>query len=140
MRYAALAVVVCLGGCSLASSGSECNVDSQCGDGDDVCARNGECLARSSVRGVTVNWTVSGVAAGASTCMAHPTLYLQFDSPDYGDSFRFAPVPCKVGRFFIDKLPRRYNQVEIGVEGGAGAGDLSFIDTATAQAQLDLFQ
>ena len=138
MRYAALALVVCLGGCSLTGSGGECNTDSQCGD--DVCARSGECLPRASVRGVTVNWTVSGIAASASTCAAHPDLYLQFDGADYGDVLRFKPVPCGAGKFFVDKLPRRYTQVEIGVDGSAGAGDLSLIDPATAQAQLDLFQ
>lgn len=138
MRYAALALVACLGGCSLTGSGSECNTDSQCGD--DICARSGECLARSSVRGVTVKWTVNGVEAGASSCTAHPNLYLQFDGADYGDVLRFAPVPCSAGKFFVDKLPKRYVQVEIGVEGSAGAGDLTFIDAATAQAQLDLFQ
>jgi hypothetical protein len=139
MRYAALALVACLGGCSLTGtgSGSECSIDSQCGD--DLCARSGECLARSSVRGVTVKWTVSGIAADASTCAAHPDLYLQFDGPDYGDVLRFAPVPCNVGKFFIDKLPRRFLQVELGIEGSAGTGDRSRID-ASAQVQIDLFQ
>jgi hypothetical protein len=138
MRYAALALVACLGGCSLSGSGSECNSDSQCGD--DVCTRNGECLARASVRSVTVNWTVNGVAASVPLCTGHPSLYLQFDGADSGDSFRFAPVPCTLGKLFVDKLPRRYGQVEIGVEGSAGAGDVSPIDATTAQAQLDLFQ
>jgi hypothetical protein len=138
MRYVALALVACLGGCSLTGSGSECNTDSQCGD--DVCARSGECLARSNVRGVTVKWTVDGATAGATSCTAHPDLYIQFDGADYGDTLRFAPVPCREGRFFVDKLPTRYRQVELGVEGSAGAGDVSSIDAATAQAQLDLFQ
>ena len=137
MRYLALALMICLGGCSLTGSGSECTTDSQCGD--DVCARSGECLARSSVRSVTVNWTVSGVAADALSCATHPDLYLQFDGPDYGDVMRFAPVPCKAGKFFIDKLPRRFLQVELGVEGSAGTADRSRID-ASAQVQLDLFQ
>jgi hypothetical protein len=139
MRYAALALMACLAGCSLTPGGSsECNSDSQCGD--DVCARSGECLPRSSVRGVTVKWTVNGLAAGASACTAHPNLYLQFDGADYGDTLRFAPVPCVAGSYFIDKLPSRYMQVEIGFQGSAGAGDVSSIDIATSQAQLDLFQ
>jgi hypothetical protein len=139
MRFAALALMACLAGCSLTpGSGGECNSDSQCGD--DVCARTGECLPRASVRRVTVHWTVNGVAAAATSCATHPDLYLQFDGADYGDTFRFAPVPCSEGQFFIDKLPSRYLQVELGVQGSAGARDVSSIDTATAQAQLDLFQ
>jgi hypothetical protein len=137
MRIAALALAVGLAGCSLTSgSGGECQSDSQCGD--DVCARSGECLARSSLRQVTVKWTVNGVAADAISCTAHPDLYLQFDGSDYGDTLRFAPVPCREGLFSIDKLPKRYVQVELGSEGGAG--DVTSIDLATSQAQFDLFQ
>jgi len=138
MRIAAFALMAGLVGCSLTPSGSggECQSDSQCGD--DVCARSGECLARSNIRSVTIKWTVNGVAADASSCTAHPDLYLQFDGADYGDTLRFAPVPCREGSFFIDKLPKRYMQVELGSEGGAS--DVSPIDKATAQAQFDLFQ
>ena len=138
MRFAALVLTAGLAGCSLTSSGTggECQSDSQCGD--DVCARNGECIARSNIREVTVKWTVNGVAADPSSCATHPDLYLQFDGPDYGDALRFAPVPCREGSFFVDKLPKRYVQVELGSEGGAS--DVSSIDAVTAQAQFDLFR
>jgi hypothetical protein len=138
MRIAALALIAGLAGCSLTNSGSggECQSDAQCGD--DVCARSGECLVRSSVRSVTIKWTVNGVAADQSSCTAHPDLYVQFDGADYGDTLRFAPVPCRQGSFFVDKLPKRYVQAELGSEGGAG--DVSGIDAATAQAKFDLFQ
>lgn len=136
MRIAAFALLACLAGCSLTSgSSSECNSDSQCGD--DVCARSGECLPRSSVRALTVRWTVNGTAASAATCTsAH--LYLQFDGTDYGDTLRFAPVECSTGSFLIDKLPKRYLQVELGFEGGAG--DVSSIEAASALVQFDLSQ
>src|SRR5262245_21438049 len=106
MRFAALALTAGLAGCSLAGgSGGECQSDSQCGD--DVCSRSGECLARSMVREVTVKWTVNGTPASLSSCAAHPDLFLQFDGADYGDTLRFAPVPCREGSFFADKLPKR---------------------------------
>jgi hypothetical protein len=133
MRY--LALMACLAACSLTPSGSECSSDSHCG-ADDVCARSGECLAKTAVRAVTVKWTVDSTAADAVSCAAHPDLYLQFESADYGDTFRVAPVPCSAGSYSIDKLPRRYLQVELGVDGGTG--DVSPIDLATAQAQFDL--
>jgi hypothetical protein len=136
MRTAAFALMAALAGCSLTPGGAECQTDSQCGD--DVCARTGECLARSAVRQVSVKWTVNGAAADMSSCTAHPDLFIQFDGVDYGDTLRFTPVPCREGLFSIDKLPKRYGTVELGSEGGAS--DVSSIDAATAQAQFDLFQ
>jgi hypothetical protein len=136
MRTAAFALMACLAGCSLASSsGAECHSDSQCGD--DVCANSGECMARSSVREFTVRWTLNGTAADASSCTTHPNLYLQFDGADYGDSLRFAPVACRQGSFYVDKLPKRFVQVELGFEGGAG--DVLSLGS-TPQVQFDLFQ
>jgi hypothetical protein len=138
MRFAGLALMASLAGCSLTTSGSgsECIKDSQCGD--DVCARSGECMAQSSVRELTIKWTVNGVVADTSSCTTHPDLFIQFDGPDYGDTLRFAPVPCRQGTFHVDKLPKRYLQVELGSEGGAG--DTTAIEPGVAQAQFDLFQ
>ena len=136
MRFAALALAACLGGCSLtAGSGSECHSDSQCGD--DVCARSGECLARNSIREVLVKWTIDSAAADAVSCAEHPNLYIQFEGTDYGDTLRFAPVPCRAGQFKVDRLPKRYVQVELGFEGSTG--DVSSIDASTTQVQFDLF-
>jgi hypothetical protein len=137
MRYAALVLMAGLAGCSLTGGGigGECSSDSQCGD--DVCARSGECLPQGSVRSVTIRWTLNGETAAASSCASYPQLYLQFDGADYGDTLRFAPVACAQGSFFVDKLPKRYQQVELGTE-GAGGRDISSIDSATSQAQLDL--
>jgi hypothetical protein len=137
MRYAGLALMACLAGCSLTpGSGGECVNDSQCGD--DVCTRGGECLARANVRAVMVKWTVEGASASATTCDGHRDLYLQFNGTDYGDTLRFEPVVCSQGSFFIDKLPKRYQQVELGIQGGTGT--VVGIDPATAQAMFDLFQ
>lgn len=137
MRFAGLALMACLAGCSLTSgTGGECVNDSQCGD--DVCTRGGECLARASVRSVTVSWKVDGAPASVTTCDAHRDLYLQFNGKDYGDTLRFEPVACSQGSFPVDKLPKRYQQVELGIQGGAGT--VLAIDPATPQVQFDLFQ
>jgi hypothetical protein len=137
MRYAAFVLIACLAGCSLTSAGTggECVSDSQCGD--DVCTRGGECTARSNVRSVMVKWTIDGVTASATSCSAHPDLYVQFHGADYGDALRFDPVACSQGQFFVDKLPKRYLQVELGAAGGTG--NVTAID-ASAQARFDLFQ
>jgi hypothetical protein len=138
MRFAVFALMAGLSGCSLSpsDSGSECTTDTQCGD--DVCARTGECLAKSAVRSVRVEWTIDGSTPVVTACADHPDLYLQFDGAEYGDAVRFAPVACSEGSFFVDKLPLRYQQVEMGVE-GAGGGDAVVIDPSTARAKLDLF-
>ena len=47
MRFAAFALMACLSGCSLSpGDGAECTTDTQCGE--DVCARTGECLPKST--------------------------------------------------------------------------------------------
>ncbi|TMQ12083.1 MAG: hypothetical protein E6J90_32480 [Deltaproteobacteria bacterium] len=135
MRHAALALMACLAGCSLTSSGSgECVNDSQCGE--DVCAQGGECTARSNVRSVLVKWTIDGAAASLASCAPHPDLFVRFDGTDYGDTLKFAPVSCLEGQLTITTLPKRYRQVELGVEGGTGSA--APIDAATAQATFDL--
>jgi hypothetical protein len=136
MRIAAV-LVACLAGCSIATGGgSECHDDSQCGD--DVCARSGECMPRSSVRQLAVRWTVNGVAADPTSCANLPLLYLEFEGADYGDTLRFTQVVCSTGLHTIDKLPKRYLRVELGFEGTAG--DTTAIDAASTQVQFDLFQ
>lgn len=137
MRCAALALMACLAGCSLTSSGGgECVSDSQCGD--DVCTRNGECAPRSSVRSVVVKWTLEGAAANATSCNAHPNMFLQFDGSDSGDTLRFEQVACSQSQFPVDKLPKRYTQVELGFAGSTTV--VQPIDPITAQAVFDLFR
>jgi hypothetical protein len=137
MRSAALSLMACLAGCSLtSSSGGECVSDSQCGD--DVCTRNGECAPRSSVRSVMVKWTLEGAAASASSCSSHPNMFLQFDGSDSGDTLRFEQVSCAQGQFPVDKLSKRYTQVELGFAGSTTV--VQSIDPITAQALFDLFR
>lgn len=141
MRCAALALTACLAGCSLtSSSGVECVNDSQCGD-EDVCTRQfnggGECVARTNVRSVLVKWTIDGVAASVTSCDAHPDLYVQFDGSAYGDVVRYEPVVCSQGQFNVDKVSKRYQQVELGFTGRNAS--VQPIDPVTAQAQFDLF-
>lgn len=93
-------------------------------------------MALSNVRSVMVKWTVDGAAASLASCASHSELFLRFDGSDYGDTLKFTPVACVEGQFFVDRLPRRYQQVELGVEGGTGT--VLPIDATTAQATFDL--
>lgn len=107
--------------------------DSDCGG--DVCTRNGECLAASDVWSVKVSWTIRGMPANATTCAPTPDLYLYFGGTYANDTFGYEPVPCMAGQFTIDKLPKRYTSVELGVQGGASS--YAPID-GSGHAMLDL--
>lgn len=114
MRIAA--VLLLLAGCP-DTTGSDCQVDSDCG-GNNVCARNGECISPNNVRSVRVTWTIRGMPATSFTCSASPNFYVMFSSPERSDTYGYEPVPCPSGVFSVDKLPTRFNAVEIGIDGG----------------------
>jgi len=101
-----------LAGC-FSPSTYDCDVDSQCGSGE-VCARTHECLTAGEVRAVRVRWTIDGQADAAAECAALGIgdLTIGFSSSD-GAEVSFAPVPCGGGLYFIDKLPTRFDQVEL---------------------------
>ncbi len=106
------ALLLLLAACPSSDTKTVCMVDSDCGG--DVCARDGECLSASEVWPVKVSWTIRGSAANAQTCATSPSFYLQFDGQFQQDTFGYEPVPCEQGQFLVDKLPKRFVQVEIG--------------------------
>ena len=112
MSSNALLVAILLAGCPNASNSDECLVDVDCGGGD-VCARDHQCSSPSSVREVTVSWSINGQDANATTCAREPSFELQFFRDDAVEPLAFAPVPCDLGQFFVDKLPRAYTSVSI---------------------------
>jgi hypothetical protein len=120
------------------SSGYGCHADTDCG-GTYVCARDGECLTKDSVRVIHVVWTLDQQAASATSCATAPTpLELSFADQFGGSTFGFAPVPCVEGKFTIDKMPTIYTDVALGPEYGAGTGGATGKFDATGTATLDL--
>ena len=117
MRYLLVLALGALTGCPN-PGGGECNSDPECGGGD-VCARDKMCAPASSVRPVTTTWTVNGAEANITSCGTKPDLFITFIGRDATDTIGFAPVPCRIGQFLVDKLPDRFREVELGVEGGA---------------------
>jgi hypothetical protein len=113
-RVAWMALVIALSACPGSHDG-ECRLDDDCG-GNAICARNSECLPASEIRVVRITWTIRGAPATESACAQTPDLYLMFSGTSISDTFGYSPVPCKAGLFTVDKLPRRYVSVEIGVE------------------------
>nr|HEX4317545.1 hypothetical protein [Kofleriaceae bacterium] len=102
---------------------SGCQSDTTCSP--DVCARDGECLPASDVRSIRVTWTVDGSAANATSCTTIPSLFLEFNGGPQ-DGVGFAPVPCMEGNFSVDKMPSRFDDVQIGIDNGGFLGDSEF--------------
>ena len=116
------------------TTGYGCHADSECGT--QVCARNGDCMPASAVHVVHVNWTVGDEPASDASCASAPKLGITFSSGT-GDEFGFAPVPCKAGRYTIDKMPTRINNVQLARQYEYGGGAYGSFD-ATGNVLLDL--
>jgi hypothetical protein len=117
MRCVGLFSIVVLAGCPLATGPStgECNTDGDCNG--NVCARDGFCHPRSTVREVKTTWTIRGQPASELTCGTSRDLAIGFSGVE-SEHFAFAPVPCEIGQFVVDKLPFSYTVVELGRDGG----------------------
>ncbi|MFN0253721.1 MAG: hypothetical protein ACKV2T_43030 [Kofleriaceae bacterium] len=108
-------------------------MNSECASGE-VCGRDKACADPSEVREVTVTWTVNGMQASSASCAQSPEFTLTFLADDFGDEVAFTPVPCQIGQFFVDRLPRRFHTVELGT--GGSRVPISGSGTATGDLRL----
>jgi hypothetical protein len=118
------------------SSGFGCHADTDCGS-TDVCARDGECLAKDSVHVIHVVWTLDQQPASQASCATVPgPLEMSFTDQE-GATFGFAPVPCVEGKFTIDKMPTSYTTAALYPEYNYDSVASANFD-ATGTATLDL--
>jgi hypothetical protein len=89
-----------------------CTSDAECQPS--VCARDHACHAADDVRSVLTTWTIVGKPASATACARVPKLYIRFDTDLAVEAITFAPVPCELGQFLLDKAPGHSIQVELG--------------------------
>ena len=124
MRALAVVLLACTG-CPGGGGGDDgdCTIDSDCGTGN-VCTRNTECLPASEVRSARITWTIRGMPASDALCASTPSFFVLFAGTQLNDTFGYEPVPCKAGVFSIDKLPRRFVSVELGVANGISERNL----------------
>jgi hypothetical protein len=130
-------MIALLGGCPPAGgapSTDECLEDNECGSGE-VCARDNLCYRAAEVRFVKTTWTLRGQPASATTCGRYPDLYIEFRGSSV-ESLGFSPVPCANGQFSVDKLPRGFTRVELGVDNGGPWSTASIGSTDTAAIDL----
>lgn len=128
-RWHALLAVL-LAGCP---ASGECEFDDECGAGQ-VCGRDHACSLESDVRSVRTTWTINGQTANTTVC-ADSELFIVFRGFDRDDKVQFQPVPCFIGMFLVDKLPIRFDEVELGVQNGDS--DIMSFD-ANGEAAFDL--
>jgi hypothetical protein len=119
------------------NTGYGCRSDAACGSGN-VCARDGSCTTSANVRVVHANWTTRGVAPSEASCTSARNLDITFSGGvTASDHFGFSPVPCKLGKFTVDKLPMRYTTVTLARAGDYYGGDTATFDSS-GNALLDL--
>jgi hypothetical protein len=116
------------------SAGFGCQSDDACGSL--TCTRTGECLPAAQVRAVVTDWTVQGEPASETSCARAPRLSITFSS-GAGEQFGYTPVPCKAGKFTVDKLPLRFTSVQLAREGDRSGGAYGTFDS-DGRALLDL--
>lgn len=115
IRRPALLALVVLGlpGC-LAGEGEPCATDADCA-ADGECTRTGECVADGAALRVVVRWTVDGQAptpAAPQPCAPLGELEIVFHDPGQ-ETTSYRPVPCELGQSVYDKMPPRFESVEV---------------------------
>lgn len=145
-RIAALCAVA-LSGC-LSATGEECISDADC-SADGECTRTGECVPDGGAVRIEVRWTVNGAAPSPSSpgpCEAIGELEILFQDPG-GEAENYRPVPCDLGQSVYDKMPPRFESVEVvaydrdddvldSVEAELGAGDSQVAVDLVPQSSL----
>lgn len=111
----ALTALAALGGCALGPT--RCESDADCGA--ELCTRSGECA--SVVVFVRARWTVNGQPPSEASCAAHPWLSVTFEDRDFDEELTYEPFRCTLGQVTFDRMPARYETVELVARDGDGA-------------------
>ena len=114
-RHKALVALLLLAppGC-LAGEGEQCSTDADCAD-DGECTRTGECVPDGAAVRVSVQWTVGGqtpTPAAPQPCEPFGDLEIVFHDPGE-ETTSYRPVPCELGQAVYDKMPPRFESVEV---------------------------
>jgi hypothetical protein len=123
IRRQSLVVLLVLAspGC-LAGEGEQCSTDADCAD-DGECTRTGECVPDGAAVRVSVQWTVGGqtpTPAAPEPCEPLGDLEIVFHDPGE-EATSYRPVPCELGQAVYDKMPPRFESVEVVAYDPAGA-------------------
>jgi hypothetical protein len=81
-----------------------------------VCARTGECVAESNIVDIRIDWTVNGqtvTPTSDAACRDIDKLSVTFVDLRTDPDVSYYPVPCNLGRITYDKMPGRFDRVEL---------------------------
>jgi len=115
LRAVLLVLLTAPAGC-LGGAGVECSSDSDCPAGREECTRTGDCVKAGSAIRVEVHWTVNGEAPTPSqpeACAEVGELAVTFSAPAPAQPQSYRPVPCALGQTVYDKMPPRFESVEL---------------------------
>ena len=96
-----------------ASDPAECKTDEQCAG---VCTRTGECVAESNIVDIRISWTVNNTVvspASDAACRDVNMLSVHFVDFRTDPDVVYRPVPCNLGLITYDKMPGRFDRVEL---------------------------
>ena len=119
--------------------GAPCKTTADC-TGDQVCARDDECIEPTDAHSVLIRWTIGGAPPTTTSCAPLGELTLQFTDVT-GGGIGYAPLMCTEGQFFIDVWPVRYT--EVAVENVATTGSPTYfgqtaIPSGSADVSVDM--
>lgn len=86
-----------------------CTDDVDCGVG--ICARTGECLSSAETMKAQVIWTIGGQSPNEQSCYWSRNVTIEFKSQpevNQGDTWQSGLIACTLGKFTVDRLPRRF--------------------------------
>jgi hypothetical protein len=124
-----------LAGCVL--GGQRCDSDADCNGA--LCARNGECA--DVLVFVRALWTVGGQPPTEARCAPHPWMSITFEDDGYGDKLTYEPIRCTLGQITFDRMPGRYDRVELvtwDADGAVVTRHRSAIEPPEAMIQWDV--
>jgi hypothetical protein len=116
------------------TTGQACRSDNACSSGE-LCARTGTCLPVSQIRAVHVLWTIGGAQPDAASCTPAPDFDIGFRNSEGEGRLGYAPVPCELGKFTVDKLPTSFTLVRLTHKGKTETAN---VDAQTGDAVFDL--
>jgi hypothetical protein len=96
-------------GPDIAAPIESCGVDADCSAG--VCARTGECMPDVETQRAQVIWTIATQPPNEQNCYWIPNVTVELlTQPEInaGETWQSGPLDCTLGKFTVDKLPRRF--------------------------------
>lgn len=125
-------------GCLLGAR-DRCMTDGDCAGGEE-CTRTAECVTEGTALRVVLRWTVAGEAptpAAPAPCDGIEELEVVFRGAE-AEPERYRPVPCELGQAVYDKMPPRFDRIEVIAYDAAGGPLDSRVEALEPRGESDV--